>query len=34
MLEVITYPNPLLRQISQPIENFDESQHQLLDAMY
>ena len=34
MLEVITYPNPLLRQISKPIENFDESLHQLLDAMY
>lgn len=34
MLEVITYPNPILRQISKPIEVFDESLHTLLDAMY
>ncbi|MDY4427043.1 MAG: peptide deformylase [Helicobacter sp.] len=34
MLEVITYPNPILRQISKPIEVFDKSLHDLLDAMY
>ncbi|WP_299546004.1 peptide deformylase [uncultured Helicobacter sp.] len=34
MLEVITYPNPLLRQISKPVEVFDEELHTLLDEMY
>ncbi|TLD82937.1 peptide deformylase [Helicobacter sp. MIT 11-5569] len=34
MLEVITYPNPLLRQISKPVEVFDEELHTLLDGMY
>ncbi len=34
MLEVITYPNPLLRQISRPVEKFDEELHGLLDAMF
>ncbi len=34
MLEVITYPNPILRQISKPIETFDELLHELLDSMY
>ena len=33
MLEVITYPNPLLRQISKPVEVFDEELHDLLDEM-
>lgn len=34
MLEVITYPNPILRQISKPVESFDEELHALLDEMY
>ncbi|MBX7491192.1 peptide deformylase [Helicobacter turcicus] len=34
MLEVITYPNPLLRQISKPVEIFDKELHTLLDGMY
>ena len=34
MLEVISYPNPILWQISKPIEVFDKSLHDLLDAMY
>ena len=34
MLEVITYPNPLLRQISKKVEAFDENLHSLLDEMY
>ena len=34
MLEVITYPNPLLRQISKPVEAFDKELHDLLDGMY
>ena len=34
MLEVITYPNPLLRQISKPVEVCDEELHDLLDEMY
>lgn len=33
-LEVITYPNPLLRQVSKPVESFDAELHSLLDAMY
>lgn len=34
MLEIITYPNPLLRQISKRVENFDADLHTLLDEMY
>ncbi|EEO25751.1 peptide deformylase [Helicobacter winghamensis] len=34
MLEVITYPNPLLRQISKSVEVFDKGLHTLLDEMY
>lgn len=34
MLEVITYPNPMLRQISKEVEKFDEELHSLLDGMY
>lgn len=34
MLEIITYPNPLLRQISKKVEKFDEELHKLLDDMY
>ncbi|MCH5322555.1 MAG: peptide deformylase [Helicobacter sp.] len=33
-LKVITYPNPILRQISKPVEVFDEALGELLDAMY
>lgn len=34
MLEVITYPNAMLRQISKPVESFDAGLHTLLDEMY
>lgn len=34
MLKVITYPNPLLRKISKPVENFNKDLHDLLDGMY
>lgn len=34
MLEVITYPNPLLRQISKPVVEFDAHLHTFLDQMY
>lgn len=34
MLEIITYPNPILRQISKPVEVFDQALHDFLDAMY
>ncbi|MCH9813894.1 MAG: peptide deformylase [Epsilonproteobacteria bacterium] len=32
--EVITYPNKLLKQKSQDVEDFDQSIHTLLDDMY
>ncbi|MDR0407299.1 MAG: peptide deformylase [Campylobacteraceae bacterium] len=32
--EILTYPNPKLRVISQDITEFDESLHMLLDDMY
>lgn len=32
-LNVITYPNKLLKNISAPIDQFDQELHQLLDAM-
>ncbi|WP_297571354.1 peptide deformylase [Helicobacter sp. UBA3407] len=34
MLEVITYPNSILRQISKPVESFDSKLHLFLDEMY
>lgn len=34
VLRVISYPNPLLKQVSRQIENFDSSLHTLLDDMY
>ncbi|MDE5591913.1 MAG: peptide deformylase [Helicobacter sp.] len=34
MLEVVIYPNSILRKVSKPVEAFDESLHQLLDGMY
>jgi peptide deformylase len=33
-LEIITYPNPILKKISRPVERFDRELHQLLDQMY
>jgi peptide deformylase len=33
-VEIITYPNKILKQISKPIERFDEELHKLLDNMY
>lgn len=32
--EVITYPNPKLREVSKDVKNFDETLHTLLDDMY
>ncbi|PAF48657.1 peptide deformylase [Helicobacter sp. 12S02232-10] len=34
ILEVLKYPNPTLRKISQEVKNFDEDLHRLLDNMY
>ncbi|MGX2984656.1 peptide deformylase [Helicobacter sp. 23-1048] len=33
-LEILKYPNPILRKKSQPVETFDEALHTLLDNMY
>ena len=33
-LEIITYPNKLLKQISKPVERFDDELYKLLDDMY
>jgi peptide deformylase len=33
-VEIITYPNKILKQISKPVERFDEELHKLLDNMY
>lgn len=33
-LEILKYPNPILRKKSQPVETFDETLHTLLDNMY
>ena len=33
-MEIITYPNKILKQISKPVERFDEELHRLLDEMY
>lgn len=33
-LEILKYPNPILRKKSQPVEVFDKSLHTLLDNMY
>jgi len=33
-LEIITYPNKILKQISKPVERFDKELHKLLDDMY
>ncbi len=34
VLDIITYPNKILKQISKPIERFDNELHKLLDDMY
>ena len=33
-LEIVTYPNKILKQISKPVEKFDKELHTLLDNMY
>jgi len=33
-LEIVTYPNKILKKISKPIEKFDSELHKLLDDMY
>lgn len=33
-LEIITYPDKRLKQVSRPVEAFDEALHRLLDGMY
>ena len=33
-LEIVTYPNKILKKISKPIEKFDSELHKLLDEMY
>ncbi|MFV0482377.1 MAG: peptide deformylase [Campylobacteraceae bacterium] len=32
--EVITYPNPKLREVSKDVTTFDEALHEILDDMY
>jgi peptide deformylase len=34
VLDIITYPNPILKKISKPVERFDKELHKLLDDMY
>jgi len=34
VLDIVTYPNPLLKKISKPVERFDNELHKLLDDMY
>ena len=33
-MEIVTYPNKILKQISKPVERFDNELHKLLDDMY
>ena len=33
VLEILTYPNPLLKQLSQPVVQFDESTARLIDDL-
>ena len=33
-MEIITYPNKILKQVSKPVERFDDELHKLLDDMY
>jgi len=34
ILDIVTYPNKILKQISKPVERFDNELHKLLDDMY
>ncbi len=34
ILDIVTYPNKILREISKPVEKFDSELHKLLDDMY
>ena len=34
VLDIVTYPNPILKKISKPVERFDKDLHKLLDDMY
>ena len=34
VLEIVKYPNKILKQISKPVERFDSELHRLLDDMY
>ena len=34
VMEIVTYPNKILKQISKPVEKFDSELHKLLDDMY
>jgi len=34
ILDVVTYPNKVLKKISKPVENYDRDLHKLLDDMY
>jgi peptide deformylase len=33
-MEIVTYPNKILKTISKPVERFDNELHKLLDDMY
>jgi len=33
-MEIITYPNKILKKVSKPVEKFDTELHKLLDDMY
>ncbi len=34
VLDIVTYPDKVLKQISKPVEKFDKELHKLLDDMY
>ncbi|WP_457563397.1 peptide deformylase [Caminibacter pacificus] len=34
VLDIVTYPNKILKEVSKPVERFDEELHKLLDDMY
>ena len=34
ILDIVTYPNKILKEISRPVERFDKELHKLLDDMY
>jgi len=34
ILDIVTYPNKILKQVSKPVERFDDELHKLLDDMY